>query len=103
MSLSQSQMQEITGPVVAVGDGDGERCGDPVPTDTDDTEQPGSRPVAPAAHSATLRPRRVAAAVAFAGEEVSAQQLLLQAGDEQRRISIERSFVIMYGILSIRA
>ena len=81
MSLSQSQMQEITGPVVAVGDGDGERCGDPVPTDDD--EQPGSRPAA--AHSA-LRPRRVAAAVAFAGEEVSAQQLLLQAGDGQRRI-----------------
>ena len=84
MSLSQSQMQEITGPVVAVGDGDGERCGDPVPTDTDDNEQPGSRPAAAARSS--LGPRRVAAAVAFAGEEVSAQQLLLQAGDGQRRI-----------------
>ena len=86
MSLSQSQMQEITGPVVAVGDGDGERCGDPVPTDQDDNEQPGSRPAAAAGAHSSLRPRRVAAAVAFAGEEVSAQQLLLQAGDGQRRI-----------------
>ena len=64
-------MQEITGPVVAVGDGDEDRCGDPVPTDHDD-HSPGSRP-----HS-VQRHRR--AERAFAGEEVSAQQLLLQAG-----------------------
>ena len=73
-------MQEITGPVVAVGDGDDERIGDPVPvppTDYDDGDgDPGSY-----SRSSVQRPRRAAAdGVIFAGEEVSAQQLLLQAG-----------------------
>lgn len=77
-------MQEITGPVVAVGDGDEER-GDPVPTDTDD--DPGSR-------SHSQRPRRAERAFAGGGE-VSAQQLLLQAGSGRDLEGFDGSFVII--------
>ena len=81
MSLSQSQMQEITGPVVAVGDGDEERIGDPVPVPPTDYDDDDGDPGSYSRSSAQQRPRRAAAeGVIFAGEEVSAQQLLLQAG-----------------------
>ena len=70
MSLSQSQMQEITGPVVAVGEGDEERS-DPVPVVPMPADDGGYGDPTP-----MQRQRRAL----FAGEEVSAQQLLLQAG-----------------------
>ena len=84
-------MQEITGPVVAVGEGDEERS-DPVPVvpmPTDGLDDP----------TPMQRQRRAL----FAGEEVSAQQLLLQAGGPDLAGLDETLFYIVLLLITYRA